>query len=77
LEKIAIIMTISVVINRSLIYSSLFTPDASDSYGAQWTRDFAYMLMEAHDLIDMPKVLRVFNSSHLSVFITTSLCCHV
>ena len=34
----------------------LFTPDASESYGAQWTRDFAYMLMEASDLIDMSLV---------------------
>jgi hypothetical protein len=29
---------------------SRFTPDASSSYGAQWTRDFAYALRNAPDL---------------------------
>lgn len=29
----------------------LFTPDASNSYGAQWTRDFAYMLQYAPDAV--------------------------
>jgi hypothetical protein len=34
----------------------LFTPDGEGHYGALWTRDFAYMVENAHDLIDPGEV---------------------
>jgi hypothetical protein len=34
----------------------LFTPDGQGNYGALWTRDFAYMVEGAGDLIDPPEV---------------------
>eukprot|EP00759_Apiculatamorpha_spiralis_P050201 PhF_6_TR4523/c0_g1_i2/m.6326 len=38
-------------IPSTVLGTSLFTPDASASYGAQWTRDFAYMVDYAGDIL--------------------------
>ena len=32
--------------------TTIFTPDATHSYGAQWTRDFQYMVAASPELLD-------------------------
>jgi hypothetical protein len=38
--------------------TTLFTPDATHSYGAQWTRDFAYAVMFAPDTLPSGSIVR-------------------
>ena len=38
-------------ITSKITNGPLYTPDASASYGAQWTRDFAYMVDYAGDVL--------------------------
>eukprot|EP00041_Stephanoeca_diplocostata_P023209 m.565514 g.565514 ORF g.565514 m.565514 type:complete len:555 (+) comp22245_c0_seq1:229-1893(+) len=45
------------ILNRGLNATYAYTPDASHSYGAQWTRDFAYTVLGgAPDLMDEHEV---------------------
>jgi hypothetical protein len=43
-------------LNKGINATSTYTPDATHSYGAQWTRDFQYMVSGASDLMDAESV---------------------
>lgn len=39
-------------LNKGINATSAYTPDATHTYGAQWTRDFQYTVMGAPQLMD-------------------------
>jgi hypothetical protein len=45
-------------LNQGINASDAYTPDATHSYGAQWTRDFAYTVAGAAELLDEEQVKR-------------------